>query len=166
MVDTYMEHLVKKKAESKDIALRVAGWFLTVLSLPLGLMIDPLLFLVTLALFFVTKYLIYPATDLEYEYLYCDKVLSVDKILAKESRKKVAEYELDRIEIIAPANSPRLVEYNKKELKTINLWSLDDSDGHVPMVVIYEGNQKIVLDLPIEFVKIIQNNAPRKVFLD
>ena len=32
--------------------------------------------------------------------------------------------------------------------------------------MIYEGGRKILLDLPKDFVKIVQNNAPRKVFFD
>jgi hypothetical protein len=48
----------------------------------------------------------------------------------------------------------------------VGFWSLDTSDDHVPYAMIYEGGLKVLLDLPKDFVKIIQNNAPRKVFFD
>ena len=41
-----------------------------------------------------------------------------------------------------------------------------DSDLHKPYALIYAGNTKVILDLPEEFVKMVQNNGPRKVFTD
>lgn len=166
MSDMYMEHLVKKKKTAGDYALRALIIIVIVLSVAAGIFINTILFFVTFGLWALASMVVFPATDLEYEYLYCDKQLTVDKILGKQRRKRVAEYQLDQMKLVVPANSYRLAEYKNKNLKTVNLWSLDDSEGKVPYVIIYSGNQKIILDLPTEFVKIVQNNAPRKVFFD
>lgn len=164
MNDSYMEYMVKKKFTMKDRLCRILISVLTVFLFLLSLMIPALLIgaaiLAAIAYFFV-----FPNTDLEYEYLYCDKQITVDKIMAKKNRKQVAVYETDKIEILAPANSYRLKAYENRTLKEVPLWSLEQ-DEHVPYVMIYEGNQKVILDLPAEFVKMVQSVAPRRVFFE
>ena len=86
--------------------------------------------------------------------------------MAKEKRKDVATYDLDKMELLVPANSYRLADYKNRDLTVVDYWSLDPSEDHVPFALIYEGKSKILLDLPADFVKIVQNNAPRKVFFD
>ncbi len=164
-MEQYMEHMVKKQTTMGDKAIRIGCILLIVLLAAAGILIRVLWF-AAIIFFVVYRYLIYPNTDLEYEYLYVDKSLTVDKIMAKEKRKTIATYELDRMELLVPANSYRLAEYRNKDLKTVGFWSLDNSDDHVPYAMIYEGGLKVLLDLPQDFVKIIQNNAPRKVFFD
>ncbi|MCR5118022.1 MAG: hypothetical protein K6B44_00195 [Lachnospiraceae bacterium] len=166
-MEAYIEHMVKKKSTIKDLALRYFFMFLVVLSVlaALLLMYPPVL-VITVGLWAIYRYLIYPLTDIEYEYLYVDRTLTVDKIMAKEKRKTIATYEIDRLEILAPADSYRLGEFKNRELKTVDYSSGTENTEDMRCVMIYEGGLKIVLDLTKEFVKIIQNNSPRKVFLD
>lgn len=164
-MEQYMEHMVKKQTTMGDRAIRIVCILLIVLLAAGGIIFPPLWF-VAVVFWAIYRYFIYPLTDLEYEYLYVDKSLTVDKIMAKEKRKTIATYEIDRMELLVPANSYRLAEYRNKEMKTVGFWSLDESDDHVPFAMIYEGGLKVLLDLPKDFVKIIQNNAPRKVFFD
>ena len=166
-METYIEYLVKKKSGMKEMAIRYACMFLIVLSVVVTvfLMYPPIL-VITVALWAAYRYLIYPLTDIEYEYLYVDRTLTVDKIMAKEKRKTVATYEIDRLEMLAPADSYRLNEFKNRELKTADFSSGTENTDDMRYVMIYEGGLKIVLDLTKEFVKIIQNNSPRKVFFD
>ncbi len=164
-MEGYKEHMVKKRTTGKDRAVRVLFWILIAVSAAGAILfLLPAFFLVTVSLYLVYRYLVYPLTDLEYEYLYCDKQITVSKIMAKERRKDLEVLDLDKVEMLAPANSYRLAEYKNRELKLTQYWSLEEEV--VPYVMIYEGGRKILLDLADDFVKIIQNNAPRKVFLD
>lgn len=164
MNDSYMEYMVKKKFTMKDRLCRILMIVLTVFLFLLSLMI-PAFLIGAAILAAITYFFVFPNTDLEYEYLYCDKQITVDKIMAKKNRKQIAVYETDKIEILAPANSYRLKAYENRALKEISLWSLEQ-DEHVPYVMIYEGNQKVILDLPAEFVKMVQNVAPRRVYFE
>ena len=164
-MESYMEYMVKKETTGKDKAVRVLCISLVVLIALAGLLF-PLLFVGALILGIVYRYVIYPMTDLEYEYMYCDKSITVSKIMAKEKRKDVAVYDLEKMELLVPANSYRLADYKNGDLKVVDYWSLNPAEDHVPYALIYEGNSKILLDLPADFVKIVQNNAPRKVFFD
>lgn len=164
-MDSYMEYMVKKETTGKDKAVR-AICYIVIAAAALAGLVFPLLFVGALILGIVYRYVIYPMTDLEYEYMYCDKSITVSKIMAKEKRKDVAVYDLEKMELLVPANSYRLADYKNRDLKVVDYWSLNPAEDHVPYALIYEGNSKILLDLPADFVKIVQNNAPRKVFFD
>ena len=105
-------------------------------------------------------------TDLEYEYLYLDKELIVDKVMARSRRKRVATYSVDRMEIFAPVTSYHLGNYKNRNVKV-----KDYSIGEVlkpdkRYVMYYEGGEKIILSPSEEMVKALKNVAPRKVFND
>ena len=61
----------------------------------------------------VGAYLANMRTEVEYEYLYLDKELTIDKIMAKTKRKRIGVYKLDSMEILAPIKSYHLDNYNE-----------------------------------------------------
>ena len=163
-MDAYMEHLVKKNTEPKDLILKFGSIGLIAAA---TIVFSPAFsIMVGLGLAMLYRYLIFPLTDIEYEYLYCDKTITVSKIMAKEKRKDLETFDIDKMEILAPSNSYRLGEFKNRDLKEVNYWSMDSSREEPPYAMIYEGGRKILLDLPKDFVKLVQNNAPRKVFFD
>lgn len=86
-------------------------------------------------------------TDLEYEYLYLDKELSVDKIMAKSKRKRVGTYSLDRMEVFAPVYSYHLDNFKNRQVKEkdYSIGEVLQPDGRYAMY--YEGGEKILLSL-------------------
>lgn len=166
MTEDYIEYMVRKKKESKDrfiIMLCFIGFAFFVATIPFLRSIS--VGLAALELFLCVKF-VFPLTDIEYEYLYCDKMITVDKIMGQKKRKMVGEYKLDRIELVAPIDSYRVKEYDNRINKVEEFWSLSDSEEHKPYAIIFQGNIKVVLDLPEKFVKMMQMDAPRKVFFD
>ena len=65
----------------------------------------PVSLFVGVVLWLIYHNFILPLTDIEYEYSYCDKEISVDKIMGKEKRKNLATYQLEKMELLAPSNS-------------------------------------------------------------
>lgn len=174
-----MEYLVAKKPGVKEkagkffviwitILLFVVGFYLwMVLGNGLGLLIE----LAGAGMCFLNKYVIFPRFEVEYEYLYCNKTINIDVIYGQNSRKNVGEYELEKMEILAPENSHKLDEYKNRNLETKEYYSgIPYEQGQeresIPYVMIYNGKEKIILDLPHDFVKMVHNNAPRKVHFD
>ena len=100
MSDSYVECLVKAKQPTWAKILKVLLIALTVLSCLV--MFVFIIFLPVALAAGVGAYFLNMYTDLEYEYLYLDKELSVDKIMAKSKRKRVGTYSLDRMEVFAP----------------------------------------------------------------
>ena len=140
MSDTYVECLVKRESSTIGKLARIV------------------LVMVT--------YFVYLHTDVEYEYLYLDKELSVDKILAKTKRKRVATFEMERMEVLAPIKSYHLDNYRNRTGKAVDysIGREEQPDGRY--VMYFDGNQKVLLSPSEELVKAIRNAAPRKVFTD
>ncbi len=162
--DTYVECLVKKKTNTLFLLLRILSVMLTVVFILLGLILWPAL--IVGALTGVAAYFIYLNSDLEYEYLYLDKEITIDKVMAKTKRKRVAKYDVQRMEILAPMNSYHLGDYKNRTAKTYDYSSGEAKQPEARYVMYYEGGQKVILEPGAELVKAIKNVAPRKVFTD
>ena len=115
MSDSYVECLVKAKQPTWAKILKVLLITLTVLSCLV--MFVFIIFLPVALAAGVGAYFLNMYTDLEYEYLYLDKELSVDKIMAKSKRKRVGTYSLDRMEVFAPVYSYHLDNFKNRQVK-------------------------------------------------
>lgn len=173
MTEDFMEYLVKKKKEPKDYMLRAVSIGMLVVSIMSIFVVGVIGLLLTIILIALMVIFIFPSTDIEYEYLYCDKTLTVDVIKAQKSRKTIAEFEMERMEIVAPVDSDKLADYKNRQVNVLEFWSKEYNKGennsedceHSPYAIYYDGNTKIILDLPEKFVKIMQMDGPRKVFI-
>ena len=114
----------------------------------------------------VGAYFVSQQADIEYEYLYIDKEISIDKIMGQSRRKRVATYEVDRMEILAPMNSYHLDEYRRREIKPKDYSSGVAGEPDTRYAMYYEGNVMIIIEPSEDFVKAVYNVAPRKVFRD
>ncbi|MBD5541393.1 MAG: hypothetical protein HDR00_09445 [Lachnospiraceae bacterium] len=164
MNDTYVELLVKKPE------LKAASWLHNIM---IGL--GAVLFLIGLfSQFLITisglllcggAYVLMQNACIEYEYLYLDKELSVDKIKNQSKRKKVAVYDLSTLEVMAPKGSHRLDSYDSLKVKD---YSSESEDGEAFELVVEgkNGREHIIIDTNEELVKAIRMAAPRRVFTD
>ena len=165
MSDTYVECLVKGHS---SVVTKILKWLLIflcaifVVSMVYTNIIGLLLAVVSgVGAYFAGMY-----TDIEYEYLYLDKEISVDQILGKAKRKRIGEYQVDRMEILAPASSYHLDDYKNRQVKVKDYSSAEPADERKQYVMYYEGGEKLLLTPNEELVKAIRNVAPRKVFMD
>ena len=163
MSEIYVECLVARKSSFPLRLLKTILMMLTVCFFIVGLA-SPLMLLVAI-IFGVASYFAYMNADIEYEYLYLDKEISIDKVLAKSKRKKAAVYSIEKMEVLAPVKSYHLDAYRNRELKAID-YSSGEADDNNKYVMVYEGNVKVILEPNAEMVKAIQAVAPRKVFTD
>ena len=168
-MDNCKELLVKKPRGGKETAFRALILTPTIICGLLTLMTVNyaiIFFIVTVGLA-VGCFFVFQNTDIEYEYLYLDKEISVDKIMGKSKRKRVATLDVNKMEILAPEKSYQLDSYRNRQVKTTTDYS---AGGDLPdmklYVMYYDGNQKYLLNLDEEFAKIVKGVAPRKVFLD
>lgn len=164
MSETYVECLVKKKSNTGMVFLRMLTTIMAVAFVVIGVIVWQALF-IGLAMG-VAAYFIYLNADLEYEYLYLDKEITIDKVMAKSKRKRVVKYEVERMEILAPIKSWHIDEFKNRSVKTVDYSSGVEKQPDLRYVMYYEGNLKVILEPSMEMVKAIKNIAPRKVFMD
>jgi len=160
--ETYVECLVARKSTFTMRFLKTLLIMLTVCFVLIGMVFVPG-FLVAIATG-VGAYFAYMNADLEYEYLYLDKEISIDKVMAKSRRKRIVTYDVQRMEILAPVKSYHLDAFRNREMKSVDYSSRMDENKKYMMV--YEGNLKVFWEPSPEMVKAIQTIAPRKVFMD
>lgn len=166
MSDLYSEVLVKKERTMKDKLIKGGMITLVVLFALTGLVM-PLLFFVAIALG-IAAYFILPGTDLEFEYLFVNGELDVDKIMSKSKRKRVKSLNLSECDIMAPLNSHRMDYYNSNQkLKTQDFSS--GNPEHKRFVIIARDGAdtcKVIFEPDETLAKTMRNTAPSKVFLD
>lgn len=166
MSDTYVECLVKKKTSGGMRLLRVLTIMLAAAFILMGLLTILWPAFLIGAVIGVAAYFVSMNTDLEYEYLYLDKEITIDKVMARSKRKRVAKYDLERMEILAPMTSWHLDEYKNRQAKTVDYGSGEVKQPDTRYVMFYEGGTKVILEPNMEMIKAIKNIAPRKVFTD
>ena len=166
MNETYVECLVKKETPIYMKLLKTLTIMLAACFVMLGFI--TLIAMIIGVLLCVAAYFVYLNCDLEYEYLYVDKELSVDKIMAKSRRKRVATFDMGKLEIMAPLKSWHLDNYKNRmeKEKATDYSSGQAKQPETRYVFFYDGKQQIIFEPSLEMVKAIQTAAPRKVFTD
>lgn len=164
MNETYVELLVKRKTPAYMALLKILCIMLTVCFVVVGLIFLPALLIGIV--FGVASYFIYMNADLEYEYLYVDKELVVDKIMAKSKRKRVEVFDLEKMEIVAPLKSWHLDNYKNRSDKTVDYSSGEQRQPDTRYVFYYDGQKRVIFEPNEDMIKAMQFAAPRKVFKD
>lgn len=164
--DTYVECLVSRKPSALMKFLKILLIMLCVAFLFVGFAFGMPLAIFLVIPFGGLAYFVSLKANIEYEYLYLDREISVDRISGQSSRKRIATYEVDRMEIIAPIKSYHLDDYKNRQCKTVDYSSGIEGQPDKRYVFFYEGNTKIVFEPSEELIKAVYNVAPRKVFMD
>ena len=125
MTDLYSELLVKKEQTVKDQAIKILLIFFIVFTAIAGLLLTPLAWVLTIALG-VAAYFVMPLLDLEYEYVFVNGELDIDRIASKSKRKRMKSFDLAKMEIMAPVNSHRM-DYQNHNLAILSRSSLSGS---------------------------------------
>ena len=159
--DAYAECLVKRKDPAYAFPAKAGITVLLVVALFAAFV--SLLGLVLLVAAGVAAYFVYTSFSVEYEYLFVEGDLSIDRILAKSRRKKVLECKKDEIQIVAPSDSYMLKDYEKSGMKVkdcssgtgAKTYSLIYQQGADCVKVIFEPNDRLLRSM--------RNYIPRKV---
>ncbi|MFR2835485.1 MAG: DUF6106 family protein [[Clostridium] nexile] len=106
MSDYYTEQLVKQKTKASSVIAKIALIAVTVLSFFLVLLFPMAMILPVIMV--VLDIVLFKRFDLEFEYLYVNGDLDIDKIMAKQKRKRVFETNVRDMEVLAPTGSIEL----------------------------------------------------------
>jgi hypothetical protein len=158
--------MVKRKP---NIAMKLLYYILlsfTIVAVLLFLVSSSIVVALVAGLLAILTYFASLYTEIEYEYLYVDRQISVDKVLNRSRRKRVAAYDLERMEILAPFNSHRLDSYRQRSVKTSDYSYGKKLEPDLRFAFYYDGKEQVIFEPNEEMVKAISMVAPRKVFKD
>ena len=167
MNESYIEYLVKRKASPIQTAVKYLLYVWAAFLLFFGFL-GNLTFMVLGAICGAIAYFYTMNADIEYEYLFLGRDFSVDKIHAKSKRKRMMEFDLERLEIMAPAKSHRLDSYRTNKKYVLYDFS-SHYEGEETYCFIYAGDSevsKVLIDMTEEMLQCFKNVCPRKVFMD
>ncbi len=162
MNQDYVEWLVKRREPAYAWPVRIVMGVLCLIALLLAMAVvwGALVLLAMIA----ATYFIFQALTVEYEYLYVDGTLSVDKILGRARRKKVMECSKEELMMIAPSDSYILKDYESQGMKVLDCSS--GQKGVKTYALIYQqGGQhtKVLLEPNEKLIQAIRHTTPRKI---
>ena len=164
MNQDYVEWLVKRKDPAYTWPVRILMGILCAVALVMALVVvwGPILLLIAgAATFFVFQML-----SVEYEYLYVDGSLSIDKILGKARRKKVLECSKEDLLMIAPSDSYVLKDYETSGMKVVNCSSQKPEAKTFTMIYQKNGQHyKVILEPNDKLLQAIRYTTPRKIVM-
>lgn len=154
MSDLYRELLIKREKRAVDTAKKVGLIILTVLAGAAILFLTPWAIAVFAGLC-IFDYFIFQTFNVEYEYLYVNGELDIDKILSRTTRKKAGSYQITKMELLAPWKSHELDYYKNSGQCKVTDFSSGREDAEV-YAMVYNGEKGM------EFILF----EPDKVILD
>ncbi len=164
MNDTYVEVMVDRKTSPLVGIGRVVCYVLAAVLFLLGIIGNGVLIIFAAALAAVA-YFVFPRFDIEYEYLYVDREISIDKIMSKEKRRNVYTVDLNKMELMAPIGSHELDSYKARNLRSYDFTSLTE-EAKVYSIVYETGKEGTVLvniEPGDDMLRAVKNVFPRKV---
>lgn len=160
MSDFYTEQLVKKQTTMKDIFLKallvavaIASVF-TIFIFPVGILIPVIV--ITAVVFLIRR------LNVEYEYLYVNGDLDIDKIMNKSKRKRIFSGNIGNMELLAPEGSPELGQYRGG--RTLDFSSgIQEAERYVFVTVDNGQVSRVIFEPNDTIIEGIFLMAPRKV---
>ncbi|MGN0472756.1 MAG: DUF6106 family protein [Lachnospiraceae bacterium] len=165
MDNSFIEQLVKRKNRVGDLLLCCMLLGLSVGVFAFGFLTGlTILWLPALVLGFVW-FVVRGNSHVEYEYCYCDKELTIDKICNQSRRKRVQKLDLGGMELMAPYHSHELDSYKNREGKELDYSTGELHDPDTRYMLIADGGKKIIFEPNEALIKAIHGISPRKVFI-
>ena len=162
MNEVYYEIMVAKKTSTMMKVLQFLAIAMAVVC-ALAMLIGMLWSLPLAVIFGAVAYLLKIFNHVEYEYLYIDKELQIDRILAKNSRKRMETLDLKELEVLAPVRSHELDRYRNRNIKAKD-YSSGAEENNALKYMLVVNNKQIIFEPTEDMVKTIKMFAPRKVF--
>lgn len=161
MSDFYTEQLIKKRTDGKDIAMKVLLIVLTVISFFVAFLM-PFLMLLPI-LFIVLDVFLFRRMDVEYEYIYINGDLDIDKVMHKERRKHMFSVNVNDMELLAPEGSFQLQSYRNGRVYDYSSGN-PSSPNRFVLVFSRSGERgKVIFEPNSDLVEGFFMMAPRKV---
>ena len=166
MGDIFKEQLVTKKRTPKDGMITVLIILAAILVISLAFLFIPQVFLLAVIIAGYGAYWLIQRQNIEYEYIYTNGDLDIDKIINKSKRKRVLSVSVKDFDVMA-----HVEDKNHAHEMTGFEKNLDFSSGEIKSntyaAVFNHNNQKVkmIFEPNEEILKGIFHLIPRKLYL-
>lgn len=160
MNDIYTEQLIKKKKTKKQLVLQGVVLVLTLFSI-CGALHFPVLFIIT-GIFIACNIFLYWELDIEYEYLFVNGELDIDKIIHKARRRRICSVELTDVELLTPYGAGELRQYQRAK-KSDYSSGTENGQTYVLIAAVKGEQRKIIFEPNEVIINGYKRLDPRKV---
>ncbi len=164
MNESYVECLVARKPSPLNAVFKILIYGATAICVIMALFSSMTIMFIPAIAFCVVIYFLIPNLNLEFDYLYLDKEISIDKVMNKAKRKRLCVLDLNKMEFIAPENSHELDSFKSRGIKIKDYSSMDPEANKY--ILVYNGGNGVELlcmEPDVALLKCIKTVFPRKV---
>lgn len=162
-MDISIEQIIKVKQPEKARIFKALMLIACCLS---GIFVIYAIGVLSLAILVVLTVILFRYYDAEYEYIFVDKSMDVDRIMARSSRRRMGSYDFSKLEIMAYAGHDKLETYERMNCKTCNYASGYNPDKEYVVFINNNGEMiKLIIEPNEKIIDVIKHIDSRKVFL-
>lgn len=166
MRDEIVEVLVKCKPKVGLIVAKFVLYIICALGIVFGMIGGGIIGLAIAVVFGGAGYYIGSLSQVEYEYVYCDKNLDIDVIYSQSKRKSLMSLELGKMEALVRVEGNKMREFASRKC-VVKDFSTGNKDTKKDVYALfYDGNLQILLEPNERLLGAISYVAPRKIFKD
>ena len=162
MNDSYVELLIRQKA-TKETAIKKAALIAGMVICAMLIILFSALATIWLLGIFGVVYLWKRVDTVEFEYVYCNGEVDIDKIMGMQSRKRLLSIDAKDMEVLAPTGSPELRPY--QNVKVYNCSSNTEKKTYEMVAKVKNKTARVIFEPNDEILQGMRFYAPRKVFL-
>lgn len=167
-MDTFIEKLVTRKKDAKDIAIITAIVFaavILVLIAPMIPYISGISLFVAAAVLFGAYYLI-KSRNVEFEYSVTNGDLDIDRIVAQRKRKRIFSASCKEFDMVARISNPGAENEIRNVKKRVEAVSALNSPNVYYITLMYKGERTVVFFEPDDrMLESFKTFIPRKVVI-
>ena len=162
MGESYTEQLVKQKTSGQTM-LKKAGLIVALMILEVIAMIIPVLIVLPALGIMGVWYLWKRWSSVEFEYIYYNGEIDIDRIMGREARKRVFSASAKEMEVLAPTGSDQLRPF--QNLKVYDCSSNTGNKTYELVAKVKDQNVRVIFEPNDEILQGMRYYAPRKVIL-
>ena len=162
MNEMLIEQLVERVQTKKTNAIKTMLMVVTVLSMLL-FFLSPI-FILLIGIIAIVDFIVFRRLNVEYEYIYFDGSLDIDRIMNKQSRKRMLSTDIKELEMIAPKGSDQT--RVGEQVKVLDFSSQSEEHKQYEMITTFKGEKvKVIFEPKEEILKSLWNKSPRKIII-
>ncbi len=116
------------------------------------------------AVLIVAVVYIFPMLNVEYEYIFVDGQLDLDRVMGNSKRKRIMRIDMEQVEIIAPSTSNALDSFKNLQGDEKDYSSRSkDSKPYVIVANVENKVYKILFEPDENMINVMKQKTPRKV---
>lgn len=166
MGDSFYEQFVARKPRFTDTLIRILMIIATISLTFFGfILIGPFCLVILIGMIALTVYIVFPKLKVEYEYSLLNHYLDISVIYNMSKRKKKAEIDIQKAEIIAPLGSARLNSFHPVKVQD---FSSGDPDKKCYSIMISTDQtlNQIIIEPDEKMLHQIKGWMGQKMYLD